>query len=355
MGGVEQVIHHLAVGSRRYGIKSDVLSLTKGTSLDLNYKGYKVFQVHQDFEVASTGFSWRAILKLKKLLQSYDVIHYHYPWPFMDMVHYLLRIKTPSIVTYHSDIVKQQGLLKLYQPLQKWFLNRIDKIAPTSDAYVDSSRTLMHYKKKLNVIPLGINTKDFVKPSLKTLKYWDAQLKEPFFLFIGVLRYYKGLKYLIKAAKATRALIVIAGEGPLSKELKFQVKEEGLKNVLFVGAVSDEDKMALLKRCVGFVFPSHKRSEAFGIALLEAAMAGKPMISCEIKTGTSYINKDKLTGFVIPPENPKALSDSMNKLLNNPKICQTMGKNAKQRYQSLFTVDLMVRRYVKLYRSLVRT
>jgi rhamnosyl/mannosyltransferase len=353
MGGVEQVIHHLAVGSKRYDIKSDVLSLTKGESLDLNYKGYKVFQVHQDFEVASTGFSWRAILKLKKLLKSYDVIHYHYPWPFMDMVHFLLRIKTPSVLTYHSDIVKQQGLLKFYQPLQKWFLSRLSRIVATSDAYVDSSDTLKTYKNKLTVIPLGISAEDFRKPQDHIISYWRAKFNKPFFLFVGVLRYYKGLQYLIEAAKKTKVLIVIAGNGPMLKELQSQAEYEDIKNVFFTGAISDQDKSALLKLCLGFVFPSHKRSEAFGIGLLEAAMMGKPMISCEIGTGTSFINQDKVTGFIVPPENPVALSDAMNKLYSQSGLRKKMGMKAKERYQSIFTADKMVKSYVNLYKSLL--
>lgn len=354
MGGVEQVIHHLAENSPRFGIRSDVLSLTKNKSHEIRYANYKVFQMHKDFEIASTGFSWQAIFKLKKILQSYDVIHYHYPWPFMDMVHFLLHIKTPSVVTYHSDIVKQRGLLHLYKPLQDWFLKRVDKIVPTSIAYVHSSETLKHYKNKLHVIPLGVNAKDFTRPSSKILRRWKSKLSTPFFLFVGVLRYYKGLKYLIEAAKSTKALIVIAGNGPLLQELLLQVKREELQNVIFVGAISDEDKSALLQLCLGFVFPSHKRSEAFGIALLEAAMVGKPLISCEIGTGTSFINQDKVTGFVVPPEDPRALSEAMNKLLQNPNLRQKMGSKAKARYRSIFTVDRMVNGYVKLYRSLAK-
>jgi rhamnosyl/mannosyltransferase len=354
MGGVEQVIHHLAKETQKFGIQSDVLTLTKNKSCTIRYANYRVFQVRRDFEIASTGFSWQVLFKFKQLLQSYDVIHYHYPWPFMDMVHFLLRIKKPSIVTYHSDIVKQQGLLKIYQPLQRWFLNQVNIIVATSPAYFNSSTTLQTYREKVRMVTYGLDPQSLKKPTQKLLEAWTKKIQSPFFLFVGVLRYYKGLKYLIEAAKTTEALIVIAGDGPLLEELQLQVKREQLKNVIFVGAVSDEDKSALLQLCVGFVFPSHIRSEAFGIALLEAAMLGKPMISCEIGTGTSFINQDKVTGFSVSPEDPKALSDAMNKLFQNPDLRQKMGKKAKERYQSIFTADRMVKSYVKLYQSLVK-
>jgi rhamnosyl/mannosyltransferase len=81
-------------------------------------------------------------------------------------------------------------------------------------------------------------------------------------------------------------------------------------------------------------------------------MVGKPMISCEIGTGTSFINQDTVTGFVVPPEDPKALSGAMNKLLQNSGLRQSMGKKAKARYRLIFTADRMVKSYVKLYRSL---
>src|SRR5690606_17794728 len=117
------------------------------------------------------------------------------------------------------------------------------------------------------------------------------------------LRYYKGLHFLIEAASKTAATIVIAGSGPEEIQLKSLAADKGLTNVHFLGRISDDDKSALLQACRGFVFPSHLPSESFGISLLEAAMAGKPMISCEIGTGTSYVNIHQQTGWVIEPAN----------------------------------------------------
>ena len=66
------------------------------------------------------------------------------------------------------------------------------------------------------------------------------------------------------------------------------------------------------------VFPSHLRSEAFGISAGQGAMYGKPMISSEIGTGTSYINNHNETGLVVPPSNPQAFREAMRTLWENP-------------------------------------
>jgi rhamnosyl/mannosyltransferase len=122
---------------------------------------------------------------------------------------------------------------------------------------------------------------------------------------------------------------------------------------MFAGALDEADKTALLSLCHGLVFPSHLRSEAFGISLLEAAMYGKPMISCEIGTGTTYINLDGETGLAVPPSDPAALRGAMQTLWDNPELARRMGARAEQRYHELFTSERMAASYADLYKELV--
>ena len=168
-----------------------------------------------------------------------------------------------------------------------------------------------------------------------------------------MLRYYKGLSYLLEAARLTGVTIVIAGAGPEEKALK-QIKEEHrLNHVHFVGRISDEDKMAYLAACRALVFPSHLPSEAFGISLVEAAIVGKPMISCEIGTGTTYVNAHGETGLVIPPADAPALAQAMDTLDGDVELAETLGRGARQRYETLFTGELMGRQFANLYRELL--
>ena len=90
----------------------------------------------------------------------------------------------------------------------------------------------------------------------------------------------------------------------------------GIKNIVFAGQVTYEEKISLIKNCIALVLPSHLRSEAYGMVLVEASMMSKPMISCEIGTGTSFVNLKDITGFVIPPESPEKLGAAMQDLLS---------------------------------------
>jgi len=107
------------------------------------------------------------------------------------------------------------------------------------------------------------------------------------------------------------------------------LEETGLSNIHFLGFLPDEDKVALLTLCYAVLFPSHLRSEAFGISLLEGAMYGKPLISSEIGTGTSFINIANETGFVVPPSDPLALRQAMQTLWQNPEMASEMGRKAE--------------------------
>lgn len=353
MGGTEQVIHQIARGAQKHGVTSDVLSLTtKKVPRTIEKDGYYVHRARLDIQVASTGFSLSAFWRFYQLAKKADVIHYHFPWPFMDVVHFATRVKKPTVVTYHSDIIRQKNLLKIYRVLKRRFLGSVDHIVATSPNYFATSEVLAKYQDKVSVIPIGLDKDSYPEPPPEKISYWRERFNHRFFLFVGVIRYYKGLHILIEAAKGTDYPIVIVGAGPIESELKAQAIKLGLKNVHFLGQVSDEDKVALLNLCFGVLFPSHLRSEAFGISLLEGAMYGKPMISSEIGTGTTFINIAGETGLVVPPSDPDALRQAMRYLWDHPLEAEVMGQNAEKRYWDFFTADQMVSAYVDLYKQL---
>lgn len=282
-----------------------------------------------------------------------DVVNYHFPWPFMDLVHFFSGMNKPCVVTYHSDIIRQKHLLKLYQPLMNRFLASADRIVAASPNYLHSSDILQSFPDKTRVIPYGLNKSGYPKPDTERMARWRERLGERFFLFVGVMRYYKGLHILLDALKGVDYPVVIVGAGPLEKELHAQAARLGLRNLHFLGRLDDEDKVALLQLSYAIVFPSHLRSEAFGISLLEGAMYGKPMISSEIGTGTSYINIHSETGLVVPPSDPQAFREAMRTLWENPLQAAEMGVKAEARYQQLFTADEMGRKWTELYQELL--
>jgi len=354
MGGVEQVIHQIAQGANKFGVETDVLSLSpKGVPRIIQMDGYLVHQAKLDMEFASTGFSVAAFLRFVQLSKKADVIHYHFPWPFADLVHFASRVKKPTVLTYHSDIIRQKQLLKIYNPLKSMFLADMSRIVATSPNYFATSDVLEKYNTKVIVIPIGLDKSLYPNPSLERLSFWRQRLGLKFFLFVGVIRYYKGLHILLEAAVGCDYPIVIVGAGPVEKELKAQATQLQLHNIHFLGLVPDEDKVALLNLCYCVLFPSHLRSEAFGISLLEGAMYGKPMISSEIGTGTTFINIADTTGLVVPPSDPIALRQAMKCLWDNPERAKEMGRSAGERFEQFFTAGQMVNSYVDLYKDLI--
>lgn len=354
MGGVEQVIHQLCRGSMKFGVNGEVFALTKfRVPRTIELDGYRVHRARMDLQVASTSFSVSAFLRFAQLAKSADIIHYHFPWPFMDLMHFATRVNHPTVVTYHSDVVRQKVLLKAYRPLKSRFLNCVDRIVATSPNYLSTSDVLNRFADKVSVIPIGLDRSTYPVADPLQIHSWRNRFGERFFLFVGVLRYYKGLHILIEAAKGRNYPIVIIGAGPVEQELKIQAQRLGLHNVHFLGRLPDADKVALLMLCYAVIFPSHLRSEAFGISLLEGAMFEKPMISSEIGTGTTYINIEKETGLVVPPSDSLALGQAMDYLWEHPEEAEEMGRRAEARYWELFTADQMVHSYVDLYRDLL--
>lgn len=346
--GIERVIWQLAVDGLAYGLHSEIFCLSPNPHPQtVSVDGHLVHRARQDLYLASTGLSLSGFGEFRRLARDADIIHYHFPWPWMDIAHLLVRPSKPSVVTYHSDIVRQKSLVRLYAPLQEAFLRSVDTIVATSPNYAKSSPVLQRFARKTISIPIGLASLE--APLQAVLDRWRSIVGEGFFLFLGALRYYKGLTFLVEAAKLTGLPVVIAGEG----ELFEFIKQQNLPNIHLLGSVDEHDKRALLSLCKAFVFPSHLRSEAFGVALLEAAFAGKPMISCEIGTGTSYVNLDGTTGIVVPPGDTAKLAQAMRDLAENQKLCDRYGVAARSRAEGLFSNRSMIKSYRELYNSLI--
>lgn len=354
-GGVEQVIRQLNSATSTMGVESRIFTLSRqAKTTPLLHDGpTEIVRAQTQLEMASTPMSLSSFALFRKVAAQSDLIHYHYPWPFGDLLHLAAGKNKPAVLTYHSDVVRQRLLMPVYRPLMRRFFSDVRAIVPTSPNYLESSAPLQDYREKATVIPIGLDEESYPRVDSRRLDYWRDQVGEDFFLFVGVLRYYKGLHILLEACVQSRSRFVIVGAGPVEADLKQQAAHLGLSNVQFLGAVSDEDKVALLKLCRAVVFPSHLRSEAFGVTLLEGAMFGKPLISSEIGTGSSYVNINGLTGLVVAPNDPAALRAAIDQLEQDRALAEEMGRRARERFEALFTARRMAQAYVGLYRKVL--
>lgn len=353
-GGIEQVMFQLSQGCRSLGVDGQVLTLSPNPVPErIQVADHEVVRVKENVNLASTGFSLTVFKRFKDMAAEADLVHFHFPWPMMDLVHFATRHGRPTVLSYHSDIIKQRTLLKFYAPLMNRMLGSMDRILVASPNYQRSSETLKPFADKTVVVPYGLDEAAYPQVSAQCQARWQAQLPEKFFLFVGVLRYYKGLHTLLDALEGADYPVLLLGGGPQEQELRAQAERLGLRNLRFLGRLDDEDKACLLQRCHALVFPSHLRSEAFGISLLEAAMYGKPMISCEIGTGTTFVNIDGETGLAVPPENPPALREAMRRLWDEPGLAARFGAQARARFEKVFTAERMCAATVQVYKELL--
>ena len=356
-GGLEEVIRQICLGTREQGVTSRVFTLSdEPYPRRLPRVECEVVRVRKTFEVASCGFALTGLRRFAQELEWADLVHYHYPWPFSDLMHLFFGHSKPAVLTYHSDIVRQKILLSMYRPLMRRYLGAMDRIVATSPNYFATSEVLNNFASKVEVIPIGLD-----EPSYPPLGDTNNDLAEAlkryggdFFLFVGVLRYYKGLHILLDAIIGAPYKVVIVGAGPVEGELRKQVERLGLDNVIFAGYISDREKMALFQLCRAVVFPSYLRAEAFGVTLLEGAMSGRPLISAEVGSGTSHVNVHDETGLVVEAGSPVALREAMDELFLDRAKAERMGEKARLRYETLFTGRLMGGRYAKLYADVLQ-
>jgi glycosyltransferase involved in cell wall biosynthesis len=358
-GGLQEAIRQIALATSTRGVTNRIFCLSPDPApVHIKYQEADVYRAKSWIAPVSCDIGFlKSISEFKKHVEWADIVHYHFPWPFADLLHYIAVTKNkPSVMTYHSDVVGKGILSWLYAPIMRRMLGSMDAVVATSPKYALSSDCLKKFVDldSLHVIPLGIVEESYSLSIIKSkevdIEKYFGLISSEYILFVGVLRKYKGLKYLIEASKNTNIPLVIAGGGVLSKELLAEAKSA---NVHLLGFVSDDIKMALIRNCKMLVLPSHLRSEAFGVVLIEAAMCSKPLISCEIDTGTSYVNIDGETGLVVLPRDIQALTNAIVRLIDNDKLADEFGNSARKRYENLFSGEALGKAYYDLYGSVL--
>lgn len=346
-GGVEQVIAQLTRATTALGIESRLLTVSTN-AVNGNVDGLDIIRTPMHMNYASCPISFRFQSSFQEQVAWADVLHYHFPWPFAELYHLQKNIKKPAIVSYHADIVKQRWLKKCYQPVFKRFMNKVKHIVVASPNYVESSHDLRAYRDKATVIPYGFKQPQFELSSQTNM----PQFPEKFMVFVGVLRYYKGLHVLLNALIDTNMHLVILGDGPESLRLKQQVEKLKLtQQVYFLGKVSDIIKWHVIQKATAVILPSHLRAEAFGMSLLEGLMFKKPLISTELGSGTSFVNQHERTGFVVPANDSSSLKQAMLRLWQEPALAIAMGEVGYQHYLTHFSPEIMAKSYVNLYQD----
>jgi glycosyltransferase involved in cell wall biosynthesis len=289
-----------------------------------------------------------------------NLLHIHAPNPWGDLAALACARDVPVVMSWHSDIVRQRRLMKVYQYVQRRVLRRADRIIVFTPKHYESSAQLheLDVAAKIAYVPMGIDfaglDQGYADVAMAArLKAWARG--RPLLLTVGRHVYYKGYDYLLAAMARLRSetVLVMVGAGGLTSALQQQVRELGLEQrVLFLGEVDKAALVAALHACDMFALPSIAPSEAFGIASAEAMACGKPTIVCQLHNGVNYLNREGETSLVVPPRQVAALADAVDALALDEGLRRSMGSAASAWVRGEFSLDAMKQGTLTLYRSL---
>jgi rhamnosyl/mannosyltransferase len=360
LGGIENHVRVLAEASAARGHDVTVLVTNQGRRTRVeSLNGVKVIKTGRWINVSSAPISPAMFAWARRLGRDADIVHLHHPYPPGEVAHLLGGSRARTVITYHSDIVRQKNLLRVYRPWLWRVLRRADRIIATSPRYIDTSPYLSQARDKCVVVPLGVDVARFASADLARVATIRSQLTNHptthVVLCVGKLRYYKGLDTLIRALPTLPAArCIVIGSGPMGAEWRaLAMARRVADRVTFLGEVPDAELSAYYRAADLFVLPANARAEAFGTVLLEAMAAGLPCVTTEVGTGTSWVVQHGVTGLVVPPGNVAALGEAIGTLLLDVNRRMRMGRAAAGRARAEFDERMMIDRVHAIYTALL--
>jgi glycosyltransferase involved in cell wall biosynthesis len=295
-------------------------------------------------------------IALRALFVDFDVLHVHGMSPTITDLGIIigkLRRK-PVVLTYHNDAEStlEWDIAKVaahaYARLSLSILSMADSVVCSTRSYAASSLALKHFRGRFEVIPLGVDTSRFAKTGLR-----PAPSERREVLFVGQLKEYKGIGFLIEAVAKLRrggrdVILRIVGEGPSYPRLAAIAETLGIEDyVRFMGNVGESKLIDYYDSCDLVVLPSISRREAFGLVQLEASAAGKAVVASDIP-GVGDVTR-MVGGFLAKPSDV----DSLALQIENAFASKHDGKKQKETAATM-SWEVVTTEYEELFQSLLK-
>jgi len=336
--------------------------------------GVKIYSTKMPFNVAFTGHpEWKncklytqltpcEILNIYKCFLNAtvdavedfkpDIIHVHHAFPFSWAARFVKSTYLiPYVVTIHGSELPTAQKNKRYIALTMDALRRARRIIPNSFYTKEWMLKVFgdEYRDQIRVIPGGVDINKFHKVNTDSIdKQFDLK-GQKVVVFAGKLTPYKGVKYLVRAAKKIHGQILILGDGPDRKNLQQIVKDEQIKNVRFLGHLGDDTDFLVkfYSRAQVFVAPS-VWDEPLGLVILESMACETPVVVTR-KGGIPLAVKEGRNGLFIRPRNSNDIVEKVNYLLDNDDKRMKMAKNARIDAVNKFSWDIIATRFENIY------
>lgn len=349
IGGTEAHVLELASGMdrKRFDVVVCTLKPLGRLGSELQDQGVRVVSLggRGKFDVRVLKRLWRLIEVEKP-----DVVQAFLFWANVSarLVSWLVP-RILVISSYHDEVVPERWLTRMIdRATMKWS----SYIVCCSEAVRSSvERRIGGSKEQFVVIPFGVDTKRFRRVSL------DASIVlQPELPVVGtvcrLVEPKKGLRYLLEAvAELEQAAgkpvcqVLCVGDGPAEEDLRAISVRLGIASrVIFTGMRRDIPQ--LLSQMDVFVLPS--LYEGFGIAILEAMAAGKPVVATAVGGIPEFVQQGQ-TGLLVPPGDAQALALAMKQLLEEPEKARSMGCQGRELVKRHYSIESVVRQHEHLY------
>ena len=280
--------------------------------------------------VARLSLSPWLLRNVRELLERerFDVVHVHEPLtPLLPWL-VLHSSKTINIGTFHAYHDQSRIYPWAAPSLRHWFRKLHGRIAvsPLAKMFVER-----HFPGDYRVIPNGIDLNRYQQDSQPFPEYLDGKINV---LFVGRMEKRKGLKYLLMAYSRLKwqfpnLRLLVVGPGTPDKDSFRVLGEHSLRDVEFVGGVSQDDLVRYYKTADIFCSPATGK-ESFGIVLLEAMASGTPIVASRLK-GFQTVLEEGMQGLMAPPKDDVALADALRQMIQDPTMRSAMGAFGERR------------------------
>lgn len=273
-------------------------------------------------------------------LRTADIVHLHYP--FYGTAGQLVRLRRNGgikrlVMTLHMDATADGWKGALFDAHRRWFqreiLDAADALLVSSKDYARHSSFALVADRTIE-LPFGVDEKTFFPEA--------TSVASRRILHVGGMdraHAFKGVSVLLEALALLPSDVIceLVGDGDLRPEFEQLAHARGLADrVIFSGRVDAADLAAAYRRAGIFAFPSTSGAEAFGLAALEAQASGVPVVASNLP-GVRTVVSDGETGFLVAPNDPRALADRLQYLLDHPDVRSAMCVRARARVLERFT------------------